>query len=99
MNGTGYKTVYKGTYNATDIQIDWLGGNIYWTESDSKALKCVTLNGKFDKLLVETENPPMFLLLDPPRRCVYLVYASFAAQALKERFLAKVGMEHVLKML
>ncbi|KAL5267736.1 hypothetical protein ACHWQZ_G004694 [Mnemiopsis leidyi] len=67
VNGTGYRTVYKGTYNATDIKIDWLGGNIYWTESDSKALKCVTLNGKFDKLLLETENPPRFLLLDPPR--------------------------------
>lgn len=73
MNGTGYKTVYKGTYNATDIQIDWLGGNIYWTESDSLSVKIVTLSGRYNKLLARTLLSPRFLLLDPPKRFEFIL--------------------------
>ena len=78
VNGTGYKTVYKGTYQATDIQVDWLGGNIYWTESDSLSLKCVTLNGQYNKLVARTSYPPMFLLLDPPKRFVLTITICYA---------------------
>ena len=73
VNGTGYKTVHKGTFPATDIQVDWLGGNVYWTERDSNYLRCVTLDGQYSKSITSTSHPPTFLLLDPPKRFLSFV--------------------------
>ena len=47
-----------------------MGNNVYWAEADSKSVKCVTFRGDFDKLIALTKTAPMFIVLDPPLRCV-----------------------------
>lgn len=48
------------------IAVDWVGRNLYWTDSDLECIEVATLDGRFRKVLLNTNvTSPRGLVLDP----------------------------------
>lgn len=50
--------------------MDWLNGNLYWTESTHRQVWVARIDGSFQKILVKTWSRPLGIVVDPIRRSV-----------------------------
>uniref|UniRef100_A0A673BR27 EGF-like domain-containing protein n=1 Tax=Sphaeramia orbicularis TaxID=375764 RepID=A0A673BR27_9TELE len=67
QNGTDRREVFSaGLMVPESIAVDWVGRNLYWTDSVMENIEVSTLDGRFRKVLV-TKNvtSPRGLVLDP----------------------------------
>uniref|UniRef100_H2LL78 Low density lipoprotein receptor-related protein 2b n=1 Tax=Oryzias latipes TaxID=8090 RepID=H2LL78_ORYLA len=66
QNGTDKKEVFSGLMVPESIAVDWVGRNLYWTDSDLECIEVSTLDGRFRKVLLNTNvTSPRGLALDP----------------------------------
>lgn len=58
--------VFSGLMVPESIAVDWVGRNLYWTDSDLECIEVSTLDGRFRKVLLNTNvTSPRGLALDP----------------------------------
>ena len=53
-----------------DLAVDWLGRNLYWTDSTRRVIEVAKLNGKGRSILAhipDSLGAPSFIALDPTR--------------------------------
>uniref|UniRef100_A0A3B3E196 Low-density lipoprotein receptor-related protein 2 n=1 Tax=Oryzias melastigma TaxID=30732 RepID=A0A3B3E196_ORYME len=66
QNGTEKMEVFSGLMVPESIAVDWVGRNLYWTDSDLECIEVATLDGRFRKVLLNTNvTSPRGLVLDP----------------------------------
>ena len=52
---------------ANGLAVDWLSGNIYWTDAKKRVIEVATKDGYYRKRLFHIPvNKPRALVLDPP---------------------------------
>ena len=60
------KVLVKSVKNADGIAVDWLGRNLYWTDSDRREVAVAMLNGSFKKVLFSKDVArPRAIVLHP----------------------------------
>lgn len=67
MNGSGVtQIVSTGVGTLEDIAVDWIGYNIYWTDSDKNKIEMAKLDGSSrTPVIVHDLNTPSSLAVDP----------------------------------
>ncbi|TMS22387.1 Low-density lipoprotein receptor-related protein 2 [Larimichthys crocea] len=75
QNGTDRREVFSsGLMVPESIAVDWVGRNLYWTDSVLENIEVSTLDGRFRKvLLTKNVTSPRGLVLDP-RNYTYLMF-------------------------
>lgn len=54
-----------------DIAVDWIGGNLYWTDYGMETIEVVTLDGNFRMVLFsENITNPRAIEIDPRDGCL-----------------------------
>uniref|UniRef100_A0A3P8V9P1 Low density lipoprotein receptor-related protein 2b n=1 Tax=Cynoglossus semilaevis TaxID=244447 RepID=A0A3P8V9P1_CYNSE len=77
QNGTDKVQVFStGLMAPESIAVDWVGRNLYWTDSVMENIEVSTLDGQFRKILLSKNvTSPRGLVLDP-RNYTYLMFWS-----------------------
>ena len=58
--------VQTGLATAEGLAVDWIGGNLYWVESNLDQIEVSKLNGSFRKTLIAGDmESPRAIALDP----------------------------------
>ncbi len=57
-----------------DLAVDWLGKNLYWTDSSHGTIEVAKLDGRGRYLLARNLNEPAMISLDPVRGYVCVCY-------------------------
>jgi integrin beta 2 len=58
--------VQTGLATAEGLAVDWIGGNLYWVESNLDQIEVSKLNGLFRRTLIAGEmESPRAIALDP----------------------------------
>ncbi|XP_022647953.1 low-density lipoprotein receptor-related protein 6-like isoform X2 [Varroa destructor] len=65
--------VKNGLENVVGLAVDWLTGNLYWTDNDSNRLEMSRLNGAYRKVLLWKDMKPAALVVDPLGKQLYWV--------------------------
>uniref|UniRef100_A0A3B4FXS2 Low-density lipoprotein receptor-related protein 2 n=1 Tax=Pundamilia nyererei TaxID=303518 RepID=A0A3B4FXS2_9CICH len=67
QNGTGKQAVFSSGLMVTEsIAVDWVGRNLYWTDSVMENIEVSTLDGRYRKVLMSRNiTNPRGLVLDP----------------------------------
>lgn len=61
-----YKVFSTGLMVPETIAVDWVGRNLYWTDSVMETIEVSTLDGRFRKVLLSKNvTSPRGLVLDP----------------------------------
>ena len=61
-----FQIIYGGIELTEDIAIDWVGGNMYWTDYVLETVEVATLEGKHRTVLFsENLGNPRSIVLDP----------------------------------
>ncbi|KAK6630731.1 hypothetical protein RUM44_002900 [Polyplax serrata] len=72
--------VQTGLATAEGLAVDWIGGNLYWVESNLDQIEVSKLNGSFRKTLIAGDmDSPRAIALDP--RDGYLFWSDWDANA------------------
>ena len=67
-NGTGETIITCCLSSPEDLAVDWLGRNLYWTDSQRRVIEVSLLDGRSRSVLVivpENLGPPGNIALDP----------------------------------
>ncbi len=68
-NSVFFKPILSaGMYMPDGIAVDWIGENIYFTESRGNRIDVVNLEGRFRHVLVDNLGSPRGLAVDPSQR-------------------------------
>ncbi|XP_065051806.1 prolow-density lipoprotein receptor-related protein 1-like isoform X1 [Rhopilema esculentum] len=59
-NGSGSEVIVSGIASPDDIAIDWIAGNLYWTDTGKNVIEVSRLQGDYRKVVISRE-------LDQPR--------------------------------
>ena len=60
-----YIHYHSGLGSPEGVAIDWIGRNIYWTDSESDSIEVANLDGLNHKVLVEDVKNPRAIVMDP----------------------------------
>lgn len=61
MDGTGIETVVDTNLQTTDgLAVDWIGKNLYWTDTGTDVIEVARVDGKYRRTLITHD-------LDQPR--------------------------------
>ncbi|XP_043944066.1 low-density lipoprotein receptor-related protein 6 [Protopterus annectens] len=74
FNRTGsiQNVVISGLVSPDGLACDWLGGKLYWTDSETNRIEVANLNGSLRKVLFWQElDQPRAIALDPSRGYMY----------------------------
>ena len=62
---TNIETVVEnGLTSVEGLAVDWIGRNLYWTESNLKQIEVATINGSFRKSIISDLSNPRAIALD-----------------------------------
>ena len=65
-DGTSKTLLMKDVKNIEGVAIDWIGRNMYWTTYQSETIEVSKINGRYRKVLLNTELVyPRGLAVDP----------------------------------
>ena len=58
-DGSNYSVVLQNVPSAEGLSVDWLSRNIYFTDAEKRTVEVASLDGKFRKVLIDTDlkNP------------------------------------------
>lgn len=65
---TSQPILSAGLYMPDGIAVDWIGENVYFTESRGSRIDVVNLEGQYRHVLVDNLGSPRGLAVDPSRR-------------------------------
>ena len=64
--------VENGLTTAEGLAVDWIGGNLYWVESDLDQIEVSRLNGSLRRTLISGEmSSPRAIALDPSEALLF----------------------------
>ncbi|XP_076440226.1 low-density lipoprotein receptor-related protein 2-like [Babylonia areolata] len=100
FSDTSLKKIFRATYNGTnlteivstgidvveDIAVDWVGGNLYWTDYGMETIEVVTIDGSY-RMVLFTENitNPRAIEIDPRDGVRYLFWSDWGQNPRIER--------------
>ena len=65
-DGSNYSVVLENVKSAEGLAVDWLSRNIYFTDAEQRTIEVASLNGKYRKILVNTNlKNPRGIAVDP----------------------------------
>ncbi|KAK6195981.1 hypothetical protein SNE40_001294 [Patella caerulea] len=70
--GSNATTIIGGTGVVRGLALDWIAGNLYWTDSTFKVIKVARKDGTFQKIVISTDlKSPLGIAVHPKRGQIY----------------------------
>ena len=86
MDGSEIETVVDKNLQTTDgLAVDWIGKNLYWTDTGMDVIEVARLDGKYRRTLITSDlDQPRAISVIPQKGFVVFFYILTSCDALPE---------------